>query len=274
MEPWRTFGRVPRATNATTPSVPPLMGSVDDTGTTAVQSGAINNYLDRQRAEMVRVFNEQHVLDLGAIAFASWNEMGHQIAIRDAHMGVSGSGFTQVGRRSPRNVRSFYDARWGQWQCWVRAGYRSYRAAFQAWLATQGFKADSHALKGFDVDHLFSAARAPNDDHVIRLVLVERRVNRSWGSWAEKLDAPRLTKSRNNARYLHVAKAVGVPAPDRVPQRLAEPDGFAALAEALKAAGVEEIEGHPIAGEIATMFEAIHQQAVIVADLRSDEAPL
>ena len=228
----------------------------------------IERYLHEQASGIVRVFNEQHILDLGAIAFSSWSEMERQIELRDAGRDLTGSRFAPVGLRSLANVRSFYNARWDQWQCWVGAGYSDYRKAFLVWLDAQGFAADSQAITSYDVDHLFSAARAPHPDHVIRLVLVSREVNRSWGGWAEKLDAGRVPKSRNNARLFHIAKAAGIAAPDLIPERLGRPDGFQELAAALIDAGVEEVPGIQLSDEIASMFQAIEQQATIVAYLR------
>ena len=229
----------------------------------------IERYLHEQRSGIVRVFNEQHILDLGAIAFSSWSEMKRQIELRDACLGLPKSKCERVGRRSLANVRFFHDTRWNQCQCWVRAGYRDYRKAFLAWLDERGFGADSQAIADYDVDHLFSAARAPHPDHVIRLVLVSREVNRSWGGWAEKLDAGRVTKSRNNARYFHIAKAAGIAAPDSIPERLNRPDGFQEFVAALVDAGVQEVPGFPLTDEIASMFQAIDQQAIVVADLRA-----
>lgn len=227
----------------------------------------IERYLHEQRSGIVRVFNEQEILDAGAVAFCSWAEMERQIQIRGDHSDLSGSRFERVGRRSLENVRSFYNARWDQWQCWVRAGYRDYRRAFLAWLVERGFGVEPQAIASYDVDHLFSAARAPSPDHVIRLILVNREVNRSWGGWAEKLDSGRDTKSRNNARYHQIAKAVGIPAPDSIPERLDRPGGFQELATALIDAGVEEVRGSQMSDEIAFMFRAIEQQATVVAVL-------
>ena len=228
----------------------------------------IERYLHEQRSGIVRVFNEQKVLDAGATAFSSWAVMKRQIQLLDDQFDLSVSKFKPVGRRSLANVRSFYHARWDQWQCWVRAGYRDYRKAFLAWLVERGFGADAQTITGYDVDHLFPAARAPHPDHVIRLVLVNREANRSWGGWAERLDAGRSTKIRNNASYLQIAKAIGIAAPDSIPERLERPDGFQELAEALVDAGVEEFPGVPISGEIAFMFHAVVQQANVAVDLR------
>ncbi|MDE0115383.1 MAG: type II toxin-antitoxin system RelB/DinJ family antitoxin [bacterium] len=228
----------------------------------------IERYLHEQRSGIVRVFNEQQdFFDVGPIAFSSWSEMKRQIELRDTDRRLTGSEFSQVGRRSLDNVRSYYDARWGEWQCWVRAGYRDYRRAFLAWLVARGFVVDSQAIAGYDVDHLFSAARAPSSDHVIRLVLVSREVNRSWGGWAEKLDAGRVTRTRNDARYFHIAKAVGIAAPDSIPERLARPDGFQEFVAALVDAGVKEIPGSQMSEDIAKMFQAIDRQAMVVANL-------
>ncbi|MYF27508.1 MAG: hypothetical protein F4169_01330, partial [Gammaproteobacteria bacterium] len=194
----------------------------------------IKRYLHEQRSGIVRVFNEQKTLDAGAIAFSSWAEMERQIQLRDdAGHDLSGSRFERVGRRSLANVRSFYNARWDQWQCWVRAGYRDHRNAFLAWLVGRGFGGVTQTITGYDVDHLFSSARTPHPDHVIRLVLVQREVNRSWGGWVEKLDAGKVTKTRNNARYFQIAKAVGIAAPDSIPERLDRPDGVQELEAAL-----------------------------------------
>ena len=231
--------------------------------------GPIERYLHEQGSGIVRVFNEQQdFLEVGATAFSSWSEMQRQIALRDACLGFPESRFERVGRRSLANVRSFYDARWDQWQCWARVGYSDYRKAFLAWLVERGFGMELQAIASYDVDHLLSAARAPNRDHVTRLLLVSREVNRSWGGWAEKLDAGRVPKSRNNARLFHIAKAAGIAAPDLIPERLGRPDGFQELAAALIDAGVEEVPGIQLSDEIASMFQAIEQQATIVAYLR------
>ena len=101
---------------------------------------------------------------------------------------------------------------------------------------------------------------------------MSRQVNRSWGSWAEKLDAGRVTRIRHDARYLHIAKAVGITAPDSIRERLGRPDGFKDLEAALVDAGVEGIPGVPMSKDIAAMFRAIEQQATTVADLRAFSA--
>ncbi|WP_157281644.1 hypothetical protein [Pelomonas sp. Root1237] len=74
-------------------------------------------------------------------------------------------------------------------ELWVRSRYRGYRKAFRLFLSEWGGIGDDGIPHNLQVDHLHPASRfTPKNDHYfVRLALIERGVNASYGAGFERL---------------------------------------------------------------------------------------
>jgi hypothetical protein len=106
----------------------------------------------------------------------------------------SGEGYEvrQLGRRNEQNVLAVYDSEGNVQSVWVRPGsrssndipslYQGYRDAYEE-IYKEFF---GQLPDGYDVDHLFSAARGGQQGYgYVRLELVPTEVNRAWGTYWE-----------------------------------------------------------------------------------------
>ncbi len=109
-------------------------------------------------------------------------------------------------------------------ELWIRPDYSGYEgvfAKFAKWHADYDYLKAPEKSK-FDVDHVFSHTRAGpaqlGISHV-RLGLVDRGANRSWGSFVEKTmvesDAMHQGKTHHYATLFLLAKLVGLNAPSK-----------------------------------------------------------
>ena len=109
-------------------------------------------------------------------------------------------------------------------EIWVRPAYSDYEGAFAA-FAHQYYDFDYAAAAEkqlYDVDHVFSHTRAGPDQldlAYVRLALVNRSINRSWGSFVEKVmvttDASHRGKTHHFATCFLLAKLIGCRAPSK-----------------------------------------------------------
>ncbi|ARU59164.1 hypothetical protein OLMES_5180 [Oleiphilus messinensis] len=110
-------------------------------------------------------------------------------------------------------------------ELWVRPSYSSYEVAFAQfaqWHADYDYL-NAPDKSRYDVDHVFSHTRAGPAQlnmQYVRLALVERSANRSWGSFVEKAmvttDARHQNKTHHYATLFLLAKLIGLNAPSKV----------------------------------------------------------
>lgn len=215
-----------------------------------------------QCRELVHVFNGQAgFTDALAICFDSFDRVREQYGLGDIGRARGLPDLRPVGPRRPSKVASVANPYWGYHELWAQASYTCFRSAFVDWAAggtvTSGEMQAALSSRRYDVDHLFARSRAmQHPGAVVRLVLSPRRSNRSWGSVVEKLDRLASTRIRHDARYLHLAKVLGVPAPRT---RRGRPDahGVAAVAAELRRHGVKDVGLTTMEEQIDDMFSAI-----------------
>ncbi len=109
-------------------------------------------------------------------------------------------------------------------ELWIRPDYSGYEgvfAKFAKWHAEYDYF-DAPDKSKYDVDHVFSHTRAgPAQLGIgyVRLGLVDRSANRSWGSFVEKAmvetDAMHQGKTHHHATLFLLAKLVGLQAPSK-----------------------------------------------------------
>ena len=109
-------------------------------------------------------------------------------------------------------------------ELWVRPDYSGYEgvfAKFAKWHADYDYLGASDK-SNYDVDHVFSHTRAGPAQlgiSYVRLALVDRSANRSWGSFIEKTmvetDAMHKSKTHHYATLFLLAKLVGLRAPGK-----------------------------------------------------------
>jgi hypothetical protein len=106
-------------------------------------------------------------------------------------------------------------------ELWVRPGYHGYRRAFGRFLAKHHGLPSEAIDARWQVDHLCSRARFKHGagDYYVRLVLLDRRVNASYGGGYEKLlyahEAERPLHGGQHLGYPGFLKVRGVRIPGR-----------------------------------------------------------
>ena len=127
----------------------------------------------------------------------------------------------QLGRKSERNVVLVQPPGGDKNDScvWVRAGYGSYRGAYQSFLkSVYGLTASKDDLVPWDIDHLLNRARSPSKNVFIRIEAVPSSVNRSWGGLFEKVASnpaffANQKRTRRTMSWVICAKLGGQPAP-------------------------------------------------------------